>query len=97
MSFRSRRQALNSQLLPGTTQNERQYNHHVLSTNRQGEYMLQCLITGSYVDCTFAGDNWFALSTRAKAAWFKRDELPEILPLAKRNCFKLVKLSKNKH
>jgi len=98
MSYFERRRALNSQLLPGSTKLERNHNHYVLRSNRQGEYLLQCLITGLYVDYSFdSADDWFALGPRRSAAWFKREELPEILPMAKRACFRLVKLSKNKH
>ena len=104
MSYQDRRNALNLQMKQtgGVSREESwkavRHNNRVLKNNREGEYLIkQCYVMGGlYVQYDYSPDRgWCAAGRRQDAAWFKREELPEILPHFPRG-FKLVKLSKNK-
>jgi len=104
MSYQERRNAMNLQMKPtaGVSREESwkavRHNNKVLKDNRVGEYIIKQMNgLDYYVQYDYSPDrSWFATGKRSDAAWFKREELPEILPRFRKG-FKLVKLSKNKH
>lgn len=107
MSYQGRRNAMKLQMKQtgGVSGEESwkavRHNNKVLKDSREGEYLIKQTgdwagYSHSYVQYDYSPDSgWFATGRRSEAAWFKREELPEILPHFKRG-FKLVKLSKNK-
>lgn len=104
MSYLARREAMNLQMKrTGGVSGEEvckavRHNNKVLRDSREGEYIIKQMNgLDHYVQYDFIpGSGWFAAGRRSEAAWFKREELPEILPSFRKG-FKLCKLSKNKH
>lgn len=102
MSYYTRRQLIRDQLMPTrSAQNWKdvlRYNNKLSRETRQGEYLIKMQIFSySGSECSYISHNYLdtlTLSSRRNAAWFKREELPEVLARLGKG-FKVVKKSKN--
>ena len=94
-SIDQRMQDIRPLLLPGKTDVERKENRRILLENRKGDYLLKTTNNTfgevKYIQYNYGlTKGWHMLGPRRSAAWFQREELPELLKTFKKG-YKLVK------